>query len=109
MSYKIIENNTPYSVEVILVVRKGESVEATSCERPENFSPNQKREILYGDEKNIYLNGVIVSIIAEGKVSNAQEIIMDRGDTFDNKYNKNDTIIIDFNKEIKISTRNSGR
>jgi hypothetical protein len=65
--------------------------------------------VTYGDDVDIYLNGIEMAMIENGSAVGERRIVVDRGSGLDKALNTNDTIEFLYDgKSILISATNSG-
>ncbi len=114
---KKLINRTGNDLRVILTVREGESPSQTAgtvevdlaAGRDEETGVDMSRQIVtYGDETNIYLNGIETQMIVKGAAVGERRLVVIRGSGLDNALNTNDTIEFLYDgKSILISATNS--
>ena len=114
---KELINRTGNDLEVTLIVREGDSPSKTAgtvdvklAAAPDKDSgvDNSRKTVTYGDDVNIYLNGIETQMILKGSVVGERRIMFDRGSGLDNALNTNDTIEFLYDgKSILISATNS--
>ncbi len=117
---KKLINNTGKDLKVILVIRKGDhpddtagtlNVDLSAGTENESGEAQNSRWVEYGDDVNIYLNGIEVELFINGISINQRRIVLERGIGLDNDLNTNDTIEFlfdDYASNILITTSNTG-
>jgi len=66
------------------------------------------QEVVYGNDVNIYLNGIETELISDGSAVEERRVVVDRGSGLDNALNTNDTIEFLYDgKIVRISATNS--
>ncbi len=109
MAGKTFNNYTHRDIRVTLFIRASENPANNAGQQRFDLSSGQGEYIGYGDDVNIYLNGISIVSIADGSVEGEQEIIITRGGDLDNQLNMNDTVNISFpGGGFQINTSNSG-
>jgi hypothetical protein len=111
---KNLINRTGKDLKVTLVVRKGDHPDETDGTVNVELSGGSEKIKLveYGDEVNIYLNGLEIELNSDGKKVNQKRIISERGKGLDDDLNTNDTIVFLYDEEmssIHIATYNSNK
>jgi len=113
---KKLINNTGNDLEVKLVIRKGDHPDQTAGTKNVNLpAPTKENEdnfkwVEYGDDINIYLNGLEVSILIGKNEVKLKNIVAERGKMLDNELNTKDTIEFSYDDtthSIFIATSNS--
>jgi hypothetical protein len=114
---KKLINRTGKELKVRLFVRQGDhptnsagTVEVDLAAAPGKESGEDKSEqnVAYGNDVDIYLNGIETTMVADGSAVNERQIVLERGSGLDKALNTNDTIEFLFDgKAILISATNS--
>jgi hypothetical protein len=98
---KTLINRTGNDLEVTLIVRKGDQPRGSSgtvdvhltAGPDEHTGEDRSRQVVaYGNDVDIYLNGIETTLIENGSAIGKRELVVERGSTFDNQLNTNDTI-----------------
>jgi len=118
--HKTLINRTGYPLDVVLIVRKGDhpsltagtvNVQLPAGPDHEDMKADERsvQTVTYGNATNIYLNGLELSLEAEGATQSRRRIVAERGMDFDNALNMFDTIEFRFDgKEIVFTSSNAG-
>ena len=127
MAMKTLINRTGNPLQVTLIVRKGDHPDQTAGTvdvelgaRPiaaaatgsdgEAQDDTSVQEVTYGDDVDIYLNGLKATMIENGSGIGRRDVVIDRGSPLDNELNTHDTIEFLFDgKALLISATNSNR
>jgi hypothetical protein len=113
---KKLINRTGHELRVTLVVRRGDhpteiagTVDVIMGAGPDEASGEPSvQEVTYGDDVNIYLNGIETTLIVDGSAVGQRRIVVERGSELDNALNTNDTIEFLYDgKAVLISATNS--
>jgi hypothetical protein len=115
---KKLINRTGNDLKVTLTVREGDTPSQTAgtvevelaAGRDKATGLDTSRQVVaYGDDTNIYLNGIETQMIVKGSAVGERRIVVTRGSGLDNALNTNDTIEFLYDgKSILISATNSG-
>src|SRR5690348_10405587 len=98
---KKLINRTGCDLKVTLVVRQGDQpdktagtvdVELAAGPDKESGKDGSVRHVTYGNNVDIYLNGIETTMIKSGSVLGERRVVIERGSEFDNALNTNDTI-----------------
>jgi hypothetical protein len=113
---KKLINRTGKDLKVVLTVRKGDhplntagtvEVELSASKGTTGIDARVK-DVSYGNDVDIYLNGIETSLIFKGDILDQRQIVVERGKGLDNALNTNDTIEFLFDgKQVLISATNS--
>jgi hypothetical protein len=114
---KTLINHTGNDLKVTLIVRKGDSPEgnAGSVDVHLAAAPDEgrgeggsRRVVTYGDDVDIYLNGIETTLISKGVAIGKREVVVERGSPFDDQLNTNDTIEFLYDgQQVLVSASNS--
>ncbi|MGY4363980.1 hypothetical protein ACVW1A_000045 [Bradyrhizobium sp. LB1.3] len=121
MAMKTLINRTVHHLRVTLIVRKGDhpennagTVDVSLGVRPPSSDVTTiaddagVKDVAYGNEVDIYLNGLTATMIADGSGVGRRDVVVDRGSPLDNELNTNDTIVFSFDGEaVLVSATNS--
>jgi hypothetical protein len=116
--HKKLINRTGKEVNLVLFVRKGDlssqtagSVNVTLAPGPDKETGEYMTEqvVTYGDDVDIYLNGLEVTLTSNGQEVTRSNFVAERGSKLDRILNMNDTIDFRFDGEsILFSAINTG-
>jgi hypothetical protein len=114
---KTLINRTGNDLKVTLIVRKGDrpegnagSVDVLLAAGPDEASgeDGSRRVVTYGDDVDIYLNGIETTLISKGAAMGKREVVVERGSAFDDQLNTNDTIEFLYDgHQVLVSASNS--
>jgi hypothetical protein len=121
MAMKTLINRTGHYLRVTLIVRKGDHPEnnagsvdvSLGVRRPSSevttiTDDSSVKDITFGNDVDIYLNGLTATMIADGSGVGRRDVVVDRGSPLDNELNTNDTIVFSFDGEaVLVSATNS--
>ncbi|KPQ32322.1 MAG: hypothetical protein HLUCCA11_21805 [Phormidesmis priestleyi Ana] len=86
---KEFENKSKYQIDVIMVVRKSAQPLHTAGTETFSLNPGEKKWVKYGNDTDIYLNGLTLKSLAGGTVVQDSRITVQRGNKYDNLLNTN--------------------
>lgn len=94
MAQKTVNNRSAATLQIGFLVRQGAD--------PANFDgvvyftirPGETRTVTYGNQQNVFLNGVVISTIFNGDIYTKTQIVTVRGSQLDNLLNTNSIIDI---------------
>lgn len=114
---KKLINRTKSDLKVTLVVRAGDQPDKTAgtvdvklAAGPDEESgkDDSVQNVSYGNDVDIYLNGIETQMIKDGSAVGERQLVIERGSKLDNALNTNDTIEFLYDgKSILISATNS--
>ena len=114
---KKLINRTGNELMVTLVVRAGDqpdqtagsvNVEMAAGPDKESGKDGSVQNVSYGNDVDIYLNGIETTMIKNGSAIGERRLVIERGSKLDNALNTNDTIEFLYDGEsILISATNS--
>jgi len=114
---KKLINRTGCDLKVTLIVREADqpdktagSVDVELAAGPDKITGRDSsvQDVSYGNEVNIYLNGIETTLFKDGSTVGDRRIVIERGSAFDDALNTNDTIEFLYDgKAILISATNS--
>jgi len=121
MAMKTLINRTGHQLRVTLIVRKGDHPEnnagsvdvSLGVRRPSSevttiTDDSSVKDVTFGSDVDIYLNGLTATMIADGSGVGRRDVVVDRGSPLDNELNTNDTIVFSFDGEaVLVSATNS--
>jgi hypothetical protein len=115
---KTLINRTGHELRVTLVVRKGDhpegnagTVDVQLAAGADDGTGDDKsqQEVTYGDDVDIYLNGIETLLISHGSAIGKREVVIERGSPLDDQLNTHDTIEFLYDgKQVLVSASNSG-
>jgi hypothetical protein len=98
---KKLINKTGNDLRITLIVRKGDqpdenagTVDVYLAAGPDEQTgeDKSKQDVTYGDDVDIYLNGIETIMIENGSALGKREIVVKRGSALDNQLNTSETI-----------------
>jgi hypothetical protein len=114
---KKLINRTGKDLKVTLIVRQGDhpsntagTVEVDLPAGPDSESgkDDSVQDVRYGNDVDIYLNGIDIALIADGASVGERQIVVERSSGLDNALNTNDTIEFLFDgQNVLFSATNS--
>jgi|ERR1035437_5627555 hypothetical protein len=113
---KKLINRTCKELKIVLTVRKGDSPSDTagtvdvylSKAKGTTGTDARVKDVSYGNDVDIYLNGIETSLSSDGEIINQRQIVIERGKGLDNALNTHDTIEFLFDgHHVLISATNS--
>ncbi len=84
---KLFTNLSPYPIHVTLVVRQSADPRHTAGTKEFMLSPQESQWQEYGNDIDIYLNGMSLAAVVDGKETAQQMIAIVRGSVLDNQLN----------------------
>ena len=108
MAGKTFINETTYELNVELTSRLGDTPGHEG--RPVYFKllPQAQSEVLYGDDKNPYLDAIMVKARGEGNMMTSMAKVLTRGSSVDNDFNTNDHVIFTLTQDSLVTTFRNG-
>jgi hypothetical protein len=97
MAGKMFVNNTGHNLSVTLIVRAGEDPANDAGEQKFTLNASESQFVGYGNESNIYLNGILVMAIDSAQIHAEQDFVIERGGLLDNQLNMNSRVEFRFN------------
>ncbi|WP_260858029.1 hypothetical protein [Bacillus sp. FJAT-22090] len=94
MAEKTFINNTEATLQITIFVREGELPFNQDGTVSFSLDPGQTLIVPYGNEMNIFLNGIIIFTIFEGDLFSSVQFITMQSSELDDLLNTNDTITI---------------
>ncbi|MBV8633110.1 MAG: hypothetical protein JO002_01345 [Burkholderiaceae bacterium] len=91
---KTIINNTPRDVSVTLAIRAGDNPANSAGRQTVTIKAHSQTQVTYGNDSNIYLNGLSVVAVGSDGVFGEQEFVVTRGAAIDNLLNMNSVIVL---------------
>jgi hypothetical protein len=89
---KQLVNDTRYDLTITLNIRLSADPRYNAGKKTISMRPGESTRVIYGDERNPFLNGIEMIAILNGSIIATQELVITRGSDFDNKLNVNDTL-----------------
>jgi hypothetical protein len=103
---KLFTNESPYRSNVTLVIRRSADPRNTAGTSEFWLEPRQSAWRDYGDNVNVYLNGIKLISMFEGQMVAQQQIVIERGSALDNQLNMYNAVDLTFQKgSFVVSTR----
>lgn len=103
---KLFTNRTPYNLEVSLRVRASEDPRNNAGTVDFDMASLQSKWQEYGNNVDIYLNGINLVAVFDGQIQAQQYLVVTRGSQLDNQLNMNNGVDFGFaNSAFYISTR----
>src|SRR4051812_14539949 len=84
---KFFTNRSPYNLAVTLVIRKSDDPRNTAGTKEFTLGPGQGQWQEYGNNIDIYLNGIKLISMFNGQMIGQQYIVIMRGSPLDNELN----------------------
>jgi hypothetical protein len=107
---KVFTNKSGQFMHVTLLIRQGNNIQLPSLEQNFALDVNESKTVTYGDNSNIYLNGLVFQwkdVTTQSMSTNRQEVIATGVmPTFDAVLNTNSRITINSLKGLDISASN---
>ena len=97
-SRKLLTNKTNYPLNVVLVIRAGGDPRNQAGTVDIHLLAHHAQWVEYGDNHNIYLNGVRVFTAHDGERLGGEYIIIDRSSYLDDVLNRNNAL--DFEAQL---------
>ncbi|HEY1293697.1 MAG TPA: hypothetical protein VGJ60_11500 [Chloroflexota bacterium] len=91
---KLFTNKCPYRSNVTLVIRSSDNPKNTAGTKDFWLDPHQSAWQEYGDNVNIYLNGIKLATYRNGQLLGQQEIVIVRGSELDDRLNMHNAVDI---------------
>lgn len=108
MAKKTFVNQTPFSVHGELMVRAGNEPGKNLNSIAFTIEENNSQEVTFGDDENPFMNGVELSIDAQGGIILANLIILSKDSSLDIEFNKNNTVYINVaQNSLVVTTANT--
>ena len=103
---KLFTNTSRYGINVTLVVRKSEDPRDEAGTKNFVLRTGQSEWQEYGNNIDIYLNGIKLVAVFNGEIIGQQYIVIIRGSPLDNSLNMRNAVDFAFaNNTFNISTR----
>lgn len=103
---KLFTNASPYSMVITLVIRASEDPRNQAGTKEFVLNPGQSQWQDYGDNINIYLNGIKLAAMFNGQLLAQQYVVIVRGSPLDNELNMRNGVDFNFaNGNFTLSTR----
>jgi hypothetical protein len=84
---KLFTNSSAYNIYVTLIIRKSSDPRDTAGTKDFKLTPKQSLWITYGNNVDIYLNGIKLEALLNGERIGQQVIVIKRGSSLDNQLN----------------------
>lgn len=106
---KLFTNNSPYLMFVTLVIRKSADPRDKAGTKDFQLPSRQSQWQEYGNNIDIYLNGIDLTAVANGARLGNQYIVITRGSPLDNQLNMFNAVDFGFaNNTFYVTTRQVG-
>lgn len=103
---KLFTNQSPYGMSVTLVIRKSSDPRHQAGTKDFYLNARQSQWQEYGDNIDIYLNGINLAAAFNGQMLGQQYVVITRGSSLDNQLNMRNGVDFGFeNQTFYISTR----
>lgn len=103
---KLFTNIGPHTLAVTLVVRASEDPRNQAGTKEFSLGPHHSQWQEYGNNVDIYLNGIKLVALFNGQMQGQQYIVIDRGSTLDDQLNTRNGVDFFFtNGTFNLSTR----
>ena len=103
---KLFTNRSNVTIAVTLVIRAREDPRNQAGTQDFTLGPAESQGQTYGNNMDIYLNGVKLAAIENGDVTCKQQIVIVRGSPLDNELNTRNAVDFTFNNNsFGMSTR----
>lgn len=94
MGVKTFTNQTPYSLNIVLTVRQGDTPGSEAGTQGFTLQPAQSQLYTYSEgTTNPYLDCVVADIDSAGNVIGSQQAVTIRSSAVDNALNMNNTVV----------------
>jgi len=93
---KLFVNNSGQDLQVTLFIRMSENPANNAGTKPFHLGRSQSTWVDYGDDQNIYLNGISIVSVYQGQIQARQEFVITRGSDLDNQFNMNNCVSFGF-------------
>jgi hypothetical protein len=104
-----INGSNDKTLNVTLYIRQGPEVANSAGTQRFTLGASQSLVVTYGDDNNIYLNGLALTSIFNGQIVGEQEFVISRGQILDNELNMNSVVYFNFVGGVfQVQTSNSG-
>ncbi|WP_144510335.1 hypothetical protein [Bacillus sp. FJAT-22090] len=94
MAEKTFINNTEATLQITIFVREGELPFNQDGTVSFSLNPGQTLVVPYGDDINIFLNGIIIFTISEGDLFSSVQFVTVQSSELDDLLNTNSVITI---------------
>ncbi|MCG7564652.1 hypothetical protein [Pseudoalteromonas sp. McH1-42] len=96
---KYFTNDTPYILQVSLVVREGEDPREFAEPKDFSLNPEQSQWVEYGNDTNIYLSGIQITAVVHGSAVLQRHIVIQRSSPLDDKLNTRNGVTFTYNPD----------
>ena len=97
---KLFKNGSDKQIKVTLFVRAGDNPANSAGNQSFDLGPHQQSWVTYGNNQNIYLNGLSVVSLFDGELEAEQQFVIKRGGPLDNVLNKNNVVQVLFDNGV---------
>lgn len=103
---KLFTNQSPYGMGITLIVRAGEDPRNTEGNKEFYLNPSQSQWQDYGNDVDVYLNGIKLVAVFNGQMLGQQYVVITRGSPLDDDLNTRNGVDFGFdNNSFHVSTR----
>jgi hypothetical protein len=103
---KLFTNQSPYGMGVTLIIRASSDPRNQAGTKEFYLEARQSQWQEYGNNVDIYLNGIKLVAAFKGQMIGQQYIVIDRGSSLDNQLNMRNGVDFGFaNDTFNVSTR----
>jgi hypothetical protein len=103
---KLFTNQSPYGMNVTLVVRANADPRNTAGTKEFYLNGNQSQWQEYGNNIDVFLNGIKLTAVFNGQMLGQQYIVITRGSPLDDQLNTRNGVDFGFDKNtFLVSTR----
>lgn len=92
MASKHFINSTSAPLSVTLFVRKSDNPDNNAGVVAFTLNPGENKAVSYGDNVNIYLNGLSLVAYSAGSILSEEAVVTVRGSSLDSQLNTNNTV-----------------
>lgn len=105
---KLFVNKTGSDIRVTLFIRSSDNPVNSAGTQAFQLRPSQQNWVDYGNDQNIYLNGISLVSYFDGQVTGTQDFVVNRGSSLDNELNMNNRVEFRYGgNSFQISTSNT--
>lgn len=94
---KLFTNKSPYDIVVTLIIRKAEDPRQNAGTKEFALPGNGSTWVEYGNDIDIYLNGIKIAAMFNGNILGQEYIVVTRGSSLDNLLERMNGVEISFN------------
>ncbi|QZT37171.1 hypothetical protein K5X82_18395 [Halosquirtibacter xylanolyticus] len=94
---KYFTNATPYTLWVTLIIRECADPRHTAGTKDFSLNSGQSLWVEYGNNINIFLNGIQITAVLDGSIVSQQYIVIQRSSKLDNMLNMRNGVTFTYN------------